>query len=153
MTQCCSGMLKSNRGMDMVYSRLSKLASLWTQKGTNGRESFLMVVGCITSFFVKLAVNFVCFDVTSRVDINCARSFFCQAPQLSRERIGTEIRCSLVGVSRETDFISRIEKPEHSNEYHTFIYVSIYILLYIQCIHCQNCFSSANLVSEIYQKF
>ena len=49
---------------------------------------------------VELAVllttwhKFVCFDVTSRVDIDCARSSLCQARQLSRESIGMEIRGS-----------------------------------------------------------
>ena len=31
----------------------------------------------------------VCFGVTSRVDIGCARLSLCQARQLSRESIGT----------------------------------------------------------------
>ena len=52
----------------------------------------------------------LCFDVTSRVDIDCDRSSLYQTRQLSRESIGTEIRGSWVRVPRETDFISRIEK-------------------------------------------
>ena len=55
--------------------------------------------------------KFVCFDVTFRVDIGCARSSLCQACWLSRESIGMEIQGSWFRVSRETDFISRIEKP------------------------------------------
>ena len=54
--------------------------------------------------------KFVCFDATSRVDIDCAKSSLCQACYLSRESMETEIRGSWVRVPRETDFISRIEK-------------------------------------------
>ena len=54
--------------------------------------------------------KFVCFDVLSRVDIDCVGSFLCQARYLSRESIGTESRGSWVRVPRKTDFISRIEK-------------------------------------------
>ena len=53
--------------------------------------------------------KFVCFDVTSRVDIDCARLSLFQARSLSRESIGTKIRRSWIRVPRETDFISRIE--------------------------------------------
>ena len=65
----------------------------------------------------------VCFDFTSLVDIDCARSSLCQARQLSGENIGTEIRGSWVRVPRETDFISRIEKPQYNIEYHIYIYI------------------------------
>ena len=58
--------------------------------------------------------KFVCFDVTSRVGIDCARSFLCQARQLSRESIGTETRGSWARIPRETGFISRIEKPQYN---------------------------------------
>ena len=52
--------------------------------------------------------KFVCFGVTSRVDINCARSSLCRGRWLSRKNIGTLIRGSWVPVPRETDFISPI---------------------------------------------
>ena len=51
--------------------------------------------------------KFVCFGVTSSVDIDCARSSLCQVRQFGRESIGTEIRGSWVRVPRETDFIIR----------------------------------------------
>ena len=73
--------------------------------------------------------KFVCFDVTSRVDIDCTRSSLCQARQLSRESIGTEIRGSWVWVPRETDFISRIEKPEHNIEYQIYHLIPHHILI------------------------
>ena len=38
------------------------------------------------------------FDVTSRLDIDCARSYMCQARQLSWESIGTELLGSWVRV-------------------------------------------------------
>ena len=77
----------------------------------------------IQNFFT----NFVCFDVTSRVDIDCARLSLCQARQFSRESIRTEIRGSWVRVPRETDFIHRIKKPQHNIEYIIIIYSYIHI--------------------------
>ena len=49
-------------------------------------------------------------DITSRVDTDCARSYFGQACQLNQESIGTEVIGSWIRFPRETDFISRIEK-------------------------------------------
>ena len=46
----------------------------------------------------------VCFDVTSRVDIDCARSSLCQARYRIRKSMGTEIRGLWVRVPRETNF-------------------------------------------------
>ena len=56
----------------------------------------------------------VCFDVTSHVDIDCARSSLCQACYLSWESIGTETQGSRLSVPRETDFISK-EEDESRN--------------------------------------
>ena len=47
--------------------------------------------------------KFVCLGVTSRADIDCARSYLCQARYLCRESIGTETRGSWVRAPRETD--------------------------------------------------
>ena len=74
------------------------------------RDIKLTQVGLELACLLTTRHKFVCFDVTSRVDINCARSSLCHARQLSRESIGTEIRGSWVRVPRETDFISRNEK-------------------------------------------
>ena len=79
--------------------------------------------------------KFVCFDVTSRVDIDCARSSLCQGFWLSRESIRMEIRGSWVRLPCETDFISRFQKPEHSIKYHIHIIYMIYIYTYIYHIY------------------
>ena len=65
-------------------------------------------VGLKLSYLLTTRHKFLCFDGTSRVDIDCARSSLCQARYLSRESIETEIRGSWVQVPPETDFISRI---------------------------------------------
>ena len=75
------------------------------------REIKLPQVGLKLARLLTTRHKFVWFGVTSSVDIDCARSSLCQACQLSRESIGTEIRGSWVRVPRETDFISQIEKP------------------------------------------
>ena len=48
--------------------------------------------------------NVMCFDVTSRVDIACARSSLCQARYRIRKSLGTEIRGLWDRVPRETNF-------------------------------------------------
>ena len=70
----------------------------------------LPAVGLEPVQLLTMRHKFVCFDVTSCVDIDCARSYLCQALQLNRESIGTETLGSWIRVPRETDFISRIEK-------------------------------------------
>ena len=77
--------------------------------------------------------KFVCFDVTSPVEIDYARQSLCQARQLNRESVGTEIQGSWVRVPRETDFISRIEKPQHNIEYHT---TRLIMTLQFKTRHC-----------------
>ena len=52
--------------------------------------------------------KFVCFDITSRVEIDYARSSLCQARWLSQDSTVTEVQGFRVRVPRETDFISRI---------------------------------------------
>ena len=81
--------------------------------------------------------KFVCFDVTSRVDIDYARSSLCQARWLSRDSIGTEVQGFRVGVPRETDFISRIQKLQSNIEYHIHHLIPHHIL-----------FTSMKMVSE-----
>ena len=74
------------------------------------RDVKLPQLGLKLARLLTITHKFVCFDVTSRVDIDYARSSLCQAPYLSRESLGTEIQGLWVQVPRETDFISRIEQ-------------------------------------------
>ena len=74
------------------------------------RDIKLPQVGLELARLLKTRHKFVCFNVTSRADIDCVRSSLCQARHLSWESIETEIRGSWVRVPRETDFVSRIEK-------------------------------------------
>ena len=84
------------------------------------RDIKLPQVGLEAARLLTTNHKFVCFNITSRVDIDCARSFLCQAP--FRESIGTEMRGLSVRVPRETDFISRIEKTQHNIECHIYMY-------------------------------
>ena len=75
------------------------------------RDIKLPLMGLETAWLLTTKRKIVYFDVTSRVNIDCARSSLCQAHQLSRENIGREIRGLWDRVPREIEFISQIEKP------------------------------------------
>ena len=132
MTQGSSSMLKINSGMDMVSSRLSKLVWFWRWKGTIGRESFLMVVGCITSFCVKLAVK-------QRKPLRLSFSFI---------DVNT-IRCSEYWPTNSPLLPKIISQWVYI---YTYIYMRAKDKIFLQ--RNINFFNrSANLAAEMYQKF
>ena len=56
------------------------------------RDIKLRQVGLKLPRLLATMHKFVCFDVTSHVDIDCATSSLCQARYLSRESIGEKIQ-------------------------------------------------------------
>ena len=76
------------------------------------RDIKLLQMGLGLAQLLPTRHKFVCFRVTSHVDIDCARSSLCQARYSSVMRASEwkSEGCGL-GLGRETDFISLIKKP------------------------------------------